>query len=416
MTSLSDHRCPEITGNDPTTHSDIHAALFRLLELPPGNCAEALILTVTSECPSVNGGAILVRQPAGWMVRAAVGVAAEQVAPCSPIEFEELIAEAAANTPALAVSSPTQVGERLFPEGTRVVCTVPLVGQTGQLLGAAFFFSRCANEFGVHELLMARLAGQRAAHALELAELSAEVGRATEARGRADSFRDQMLSTVGHDLRNPLGAIALSAVLLQQKGGLSGWQSKAVGRIRGSAARMGRIIEDLLSYTRARLGEGIPITRSNADLREITRKTVEELRTAYPDAVVEVSADGDLRGEWDPARLEQMVSNVLSNAIDHGNPAEPVRLALRGDSEAIALEASSRGELPAEAVEHAFEAFHGGHLPHTRRRKSGLGLGLFIAREIARRHGGEISIASGEGATRVAMRLPRHAVATTPAS
>jgi signal transduction histidine kinase len=213
---------------------------------------------------------------------------------------------------------------------------------------------------------------------------------------------------VGHDLRNPLGAIVMSAALLQKKGGLAGWQAKTVERVRSSALRMGRIIDDLLSYTRTRIGGGIPISRRAADLGEVTSKILEELRAAHPAAVVEVSADGDLTGEWDGDRLEQVVSNLVSNAIDHGLEGQPIVLALRGLGAEVEVEVVNQGEMPREVLDHAFEAFHRGP-EQTGRKASGLGLGLYIAREIVRRHGGEIAICCERGATRIATRLPRRA-------
>ncbi|HET7753340.1 MAG TPA: HAMP domain-containing sensor histidine kinase, partial [Anaeromyxobacteraceae bacterium] len=223
---------------------------------------------------------------------------------------------------------------------------------------------------------------------------------------RTSGFRDQILGIVGHDLRNPLGAIVMSAALLQNRGQLEGWQLKTVGRIRSSAARMERIISDLLSYTRTRLGTGIPIEKRPADIGDLARKVVDELVAYHPESPIHVAAEGDLRGEWDPTRLEQALSNLVANAVDHGDPDGRVEVALRGEEDAVHVEVANRGEMPPIVIEHAFEAFRRG--PEWGGRKStGLGLGLFIAREIVRGHGGDIALRSRDGETAVALTLPR---------
>jgi signal transduction histidine kinase len=135
---------------------------------------------------------------------------------------------------------------------------------------------------------------------------------------------------------------------------------------------------------------------------------VEELRVVHVGVRVDLRAHGDLRGEWDGARLEQVISNVVSNAIDHGEEGQPVHVSVSGDGEAVELAVENRGEMPREILDHAFEAFHRGP-EQTGKKASGLGLGLFIAREIVQRHSGTIAAGSGNGCTRVVVRLPRRA-------
>src|SRR6266545_2552065 len=107
--------------------------------------------------------------------------------------------------------------------------------------------------------------------------------------------------------------------------------------MRSSAGRMNRIIADLLSYTRTRLGTGIPIERRDAELGELVRRVVDELRAGNPDREIEVAAQGDLRGRWDPDRLEQVASNLVSNAVDHGDPGTPVRVLLTGEPDEVVI-------------------------------------------------------------------------------
>jgi signal transduction histidine kinase len=184
-----------------------------------------------------------------------------------------------------------------------------------------------------------------------------------------------------------------------------GWQGRTVERMRSSAGRMGRIIADLLSYTRTRLAGGLPITRRAARLDELVTKVVDELSAANPDREIRISQQGDVSGEWDPDRLEQVASNLVSNAVDHGDGG-PVLVELLGEVDEVSLCVRNRGpQMPPEVLAHLFEPFSRG--PDEKSRKaSGLGLGLYIAREIVRGHAGEIHAASN-GETVVTVRLPR---------
>jgi signal transduction histidine kinase len=179
--------------------------------------------------------------------------------------------------------------------------------------------------------------------------------------------------------------------------------------MRSSAGRMGRIIADLLSYTRTRLGSGIPINRCGADLRVVVQRVVDELHAANPDREIVVDApEGlDLAGPWDADRLEQVASNLVSNAVDHGDPGTQVRVELAGGPDEVTLSVRNAGPaLPPEVMAHLFEPFS--RPPDERSRKaSGLGLGLFICREIVRGHGGEISAEASGGEMVVTVSLPR---------
>jgi signal transduction histidine kinase len=173
---------------------------------------------------------------------------------------------------------------------------------------------------------------------------------------------------------------------------------------------MHRLIDDLLSYTRTRLGTGIPIARERTDLGELARKVIDELVAFHPDSAIHVDAAGDLSGDWDPARVEQVLSNLVANAIDHGEPASGVEVRLRGDGDRVRVEVVNRGEVPPEVREHAFEPFRRGP-EGSSRRATGVGLGLYIAKEIVQGHGGTVGLRSEGGETRVAVELPRGEVA-----
>jgi signal transduction histidine kinase len=280
--------------------------------------------------------------------------------------------------------------------------------------GAVLLLGTRDAPFDADALVILRIAADRVAMLLLCGRLERAGADATEAARRieAETERrrravDTILGVVGHDLRNPLGAVHMSAALLQKRGGLEGWQARTVERIRSSAGRMGRIIADLLSYTRTRLGTGIPIQRRDADLGDVVRKVVDELVAGNPDRTVDVEATGDLHGEWDPDRLEQVASNLVSNAIDHGDPGAPVGVLVEDRGAEVALTVTNAAPEPSpELLAHLFEPFS--RPPDELSRKaSGLGLGLFIAREIVRGHGGEIGAQAGDGKTVVSVRLPR---------
>ena len=228
---------------------------------------------------------------------------------------------------------------------------------------------------------------------------------------RAVQLSDLFVSILGHDLRTPLGAIRLSAETIVR---LS-TESRALrpaGRILRSADRMTRMIEQLLDYARVRQGHGIPLQPGPADLGEICCPVFQEIEDAHPQARLLVQEMGDLSGVWDSDRLAQVVSNLVGNAIQHGAPGGDVAVELDGrDATAVRLRVHNSGSIPADAIATLFEAFKQAPAqPAPGTRKPGLGLGLFIAREIARAHGGDLGVRSSdvEGTT-FEVTLPRQA-------
>ncbi|BDG09482.1 sensor histidine kinase [Anaeromyxobacter paludicola] len=362
--------------------------------------------------------------------------------PGSADEWLEAIVQASPSIDSAVLAEPAPAGRTepwLFrtggqpfpplPEGTLTVYAVPIV-EDGVAAAAALAGSRSALDLSAQERLLVQLAALRIEVARGKARLEAALreserqrevaerhaAEVEEASSRTAAFRDQILGIVGHDLRNPLGAIVMSTALLQKRGGLAGWQAKTVERMRSSAGRMGRIISDLLSYTRTRLGGGIPMERRAADLGEITRRVCDELSAANPDRALDRVAEGDLSGEWDPDRLEQVFSNLVSNALDHGEPEVPVTVTARGQGERVEVEVRNRGAIPDEVLARAFEPFRKG--PEGGSRKgSGLGLGLYIAKVIVQAHGGDVAVrCEGDGDARetvLAVTLPRTAGAAT---
>lgn len=220
---------------------------------------------------------------------------------------------------------------------------------------------------------------------------------------RIDEARDRFIGILGHDLRTPLGAILMGAGLLDD---LSESQTDVVARITRSAQRMEAMIRDVLDFARGRLGGGIPVTSTTCNLGLVCTDVVAEIKQAYPGCVVTFESLGDLRGEWDPSRIEQVLSNVLSNAVQHGTGA--IHMTSHADGPDVVTTVHNRGvPIPASRIATLFEPFSA-EVHGVIEVRDGLGLGLYIASEITRAHGGSISVSSlhGEGTTFV-IRLPR---------
>jgi signal transduction histidine kinase len=384
---------------------DVAGALARLLAVEPGERAALRLVGALADALPVVSCAALVLEGEGGRLEIVAGVGLDEHASAAE---GGLVADAPRGGAILLAPDPGPP----FPAGTRVGAAAPIAA--GETRGA-FLAGTREGSLAPGALLVLRAAADRAGLLTERERLLRAGREAAERAKRvADELErrrhavDTILGVVGHDLRNPLGAIHMSAALLQKRGGLEGWQARTVERMRSSAGRMGRIIADLLSYTRTRLGSGIPIQRIGADLAAVTTRVVDELIAGNPGREIRVeSRCADLTGAWDPDRLEQVASNLVANAVDHGDPDTPVVVVLEGDEQAVSLTVRNSGPgMPPEVLAHLFEPFSRPPDEHSRK-ASGLGLGLFISREIVRGHGGEISAGTEGGETVVSVRLPR---------
>jgi two-component system sensor histidine kinase/response regulator len=229
---------------------------------------------------------------------------------------------------------------------------------------------------------------------------------AEELRQRTETLRlnEMFTAVLGHDLRNPLHAILTGAFMLQHRSDDPAVHETAA-RILSSGQRMTKMIADMLDLTRARLAGGIPLNRSTADLAAVVDRVVQEARTAHPARVVEVCVEGDLTGEWDVDRLQQVASNLVGNAIQHGENAAPIVVRLNGSSsDHVVLSVANAGVIPPEILPSIFDPFHSGR----RGGGDGLGLGLYIVQQIAEAHHGTIGVDSKPASGTVfTVRIPR---------
>ncbi|MBM7112938.1 sensor histidine kinase [Archangium primigenium] len=223
---------------------------------------------------------------------------------------------------------------------------------------------------------------------------------------RSGELREQLIGVVGHDLRNPLSAISASATLLRRDGTLSAASQRGVERIRTSAARMARMLNDLLDFARSTHG-GLPVQRERVDLHELCRGALEELQVAHPRRRLELETRGHGGGWWDPDRLVQVVGNLVGNALHHGDPDAAVHVRVQDLGDDVALSVHNEGEpIPAALQATLFQPFRPGTTGKAARRS--VGLGLYIVQQVARAHGGAVEVhsAPGEGTT-FTVRLPR---------
>lgn len=222
---------------------------------------------------------------------------------------------------------------------------------------------------------------------------------------------ETFMAAVGHDLKTPLNAIALGTELILSNPDSSA-NKRTAERIRSSSKRMQRMIDDLFDLARARLGSGIPIERTSADLVTTTRRVVAEVETANPALTITLVVAPDLAavGDWDADRVAQVVSNLLSNAVRHGKKGAPIGVSLAADGEDVILTVHNEGAVAPDVLPHIFAPFRS--RSDYRARAEGLGLGLFIVERIVHAHGGRVDVVSDEArGTTFRVSLPRHAYA-----
>ncbi len=242
--------------------------------------------------------------------------------------------------------------------------------------------------------------------ALELAERR----RTEEELRRASELEQQLVAIVSHDIRTPLSAILATAHTQLDTRALSPEQRTAFERVSRGGERIRQIVDLLLDFTRARLGGGIPVSPRESDLDGLCRRLVDEFLAAHPTRTFVYEPSEDVRhGEWDLERLAQLLANLLDNARKYSPVDSPVRLSTRARGEhAVLIEVHNAGApIPEHLQPTLFEPFSRGEAGGENARTS-LGLGLFIAHDIVRAHGGSISVHStAEEGTTFRVSLPR---------
>jgi signal transduction histidine kinase len=224
-----------------------------------------------------------------------------------------------------------------------------------------------------------------------------------------DRSRELYLGILGHDLRNPLGAISGFAQL-QLRSKTPDRHGHFASQILICVGRMSHMITDLIELTRVRLGSGIVLKRTQVSLRSICTDVIEEMKAIYPKRIFQLNCDDELCGEWDVPKMSQVVSNLLGNAIQHGDVKSPIIVTAKSDSAGVELSVHNDGTpIHPEMLKRIFDCLFQGPLGEKAADDSStsLGLGLYIVKEIISAHGGAIEARSSddEGTTFVA-RLP----------
>jgi sigma-B regulation protein RsbU (phosphoserine phosphatase) len=230
-------------------------------------------------------------------------------------------------------------------------------------------------------------------------------------------FREQLMAIVGHDLRSPLNTVQMAAEVLLLCEGLGEKETELARKITRSAAMATRLVDQLLDLTRSRLGGGIAIEPTMFNMEEVCHQVLVETELTHPDRPLDVDVHGDLIGVWDRDRMYQLISNLVGNAVQHGEPRSRIAMRINASETEIAIDIANRGTpIPPATLPFIFDAFRQGRTNHAHR-KGGLGLGLFIAQQVARSHGGSIAVTSSEHeGTTFRVRLPRRAATEIVAS
>lgn len=225
---------------------------------------------------------------------------------------------------------------------------------------------------------------------------------------RVEEARHTFLAILSHDLRSPLTAVLMSATVIQQASKEDEIRSLA-GHMISSAVAMKEMIANLLQFAGTALGTRIQLARTTTDLLPLCQEVIEETRAGHPESELRFLTDGPTTGEWDRARVREVVTNLLCNAITHGATSGPIVLTLRGDAEMAHLSVHNQGEpIPPTLLPRIFQPLVRTRREGSRLGASGLGLGLAIIDRIVSAHGGAVEVTSTEAeGTTFTVHLPR---------
>jgi signal transduction histidine kinase len=218
------------------------------------------------------------------------------------------------------------------------------------------------------------------------------------------------MGILSHDLRSPLNVISISAQMLLGMGAVNERQTVLTKQISESTSRITAIVNDILDVTRARFGSGLPVLRAPMDMGFVSRQLVHEMQAAYPARTILLETSGDLQGEWDKARIGQVFSNLIGNAVQYSFKESSIDVTVKGELEEVILSVHNQGvPIPPEKFGTLFASLtravtdEGDHPMEVN-----LGLGLYITEEIVISHGGTIDVASTEeNGTTFTARFPR---------
>jgi PAS domain S-box-containing protein len=271
----------------------------------------------------------------------------------------------------------------------------PVISSSGEL---EYFFS---SQIDVTEWKTSQPLSQKRLAASQN-DLSASNTALMDAR-TASELREQFIAVMGHDLRNPLAAISGGIRLLLRRPQDKDSQT-ILSRMESSVKRMANLVDNMMDFARGRLGGGIALDTESKSLETTFGGVIDEIRSSFPNRKILTAFDLTRPFEGDHARLAQLFSNLLGNAVTHGTETAPIKVTAVHSDEGLELVVSNAGNaIPAAAMEQLFKPFNRGQVKPS---LQGLGLGLFIASEIAKAHGGELDVISDDTETRFRLRIP----------
>ncbi len=290
--------------------------------------------------------------------------------------------------------------------GLQSYISVPVFKKDGSFFGTLCAIDSKPAKVKTSEIIgMFRLFADLISFHLNAVEEMHLASKKIEDQKRVSELREQFIAILGHDLRNPLASTRMSADILM-KLAKDDMSRKYSEMIKATTYRMDRLIENMLDFARGRLGEGIILNRrpQNGELKESLEEIIKELRINSPQRDLEISMQIEEEVNCDKERIGQMFSNLLSNADSHGTIGNSIKINAYTQTDKFVLAVRNSGDqIPESAVKHLFQPFYREDVTSG---KKGLGLGLFIASEIARAHNGTIKVDSSEEETSFTFEMP----------
>jgi signal transduction histidine kinase len=234
-----------------------------------------------------------------------------------------------------------------------------------------------------------------------------------------EDARQTFLAILGHDLRNPLNAMVVSAEVLADDLGRGSESAAVAAQIIASGDAMSGMLADFLDFAQTKLGKAIPVTRVTMDVAPLCNAVIQEIQAAHPEMNICLITRGDLTGEWDSARIRQMLSNLVGNAVQHGAVDRAIEVVAAEAGDDVLFTIRNEGAaIPENLLPRIFEPMTRGSSAETRKSvpTGSMGLGLYIAREVATAHDGEIRVESTAAKTTFSVQLPRRAPLQTGVS
>jgi len=288
--------------------------------------------------------------------------------------------------------------------GLRSYISIPIIRADGSFWGTLCAIDPKPAEVDNPQVIGTfKLFAELVAHHLDASDRLPDAEASLKRELELSELREQFIAVLGHDLRNPIAAIDAGTSRLLKEG----WSERSpviLNLMKASISRMNGLVDNLMDLARARMGGGIVVDLKEADLAETLQVVVDEIRSAHPHRDIRVELDFPQPSIVDRLRISQLFSNLVSNAVTHGAEEQPVEITGGVGPQGTEISVRNGGTaIPADAIDKLFLPFKRGDAAHG---GTGLGLGLYIALEIAKAHGGTIDVSSNDLVTSFTFRMP----------